>query len=93
MNGCILFPVAFKHTGKWRRYAGLINKLLPHYSIKTHTSYEEKGVMDNRAAPTYRYILKCDSCGREVRRQKICAVVEHPEHYRCMCGGKLKRIM
>ena len=86
-------PGCFKHTGKWRQYADLINKLLPHYSIKTHTSYEEKGIKDNRAAPTYRYVLKCESCNREVLRQKKCAVVEHPEHYRCRCGGKLKRIM
>lgn len=86
-------PGCFKHTGKWRQYADLINKLIPHYSIKTHTSYEEKGIKDNRAAPTYRYVLKCEGCGRELRRQKKSAVVEYPEHYRCKCGGKLKRIM
>ena len=57
------------------------------------TSYEEKGVKDNRVKPTYRYVLKCESCGREVLRQKKCAVVEHPEHYRCECGGKLIRIL
>ena len=86
-------PGCFKHTGKWRQYADLINKLLPHYSIKIHSSYEEKGVKDNRAVPTYRYVLKCESCNREVLRQKKCAVVERPEYYRCKCGGKLIRII
>lgn len=86
-------PGCFKHTGKWKQYAELINKLMPHYSIKTRTSYADKGVEDLRSAPTYRYILKCEQCGREVRRQKKSAVIEHPENYRCKCGGKLKRIM
>lgn len=86
-------PGCFKHTGKWRLHADLINKLMPHYCIKTRTSYEEKGVKDNRAAPTYRYVLKCENCSREVRRQKKSAVIEHPEHYRCKCGGKLMRII
>ena len=86
-------PGCFKHTGKWRQYADLINKLLPQYNIKSHTSYEEKGVQDNRVMPTYRYFLKCEGCGGEVLRQKKCAVVEHPENYRCKCGGQIKRII
>ena len=47
---------------------------MPHYSIETHTYYEEKCVKDNRAAPTYRYVINCESCIREVLRQKKCAV-------------------
>lgn len=86
-------PGCFKHTGKWKQYAELINKLMPHYRIKSRSSYADKGVEDLRSTPTYRYILKCEQCGREVRRQKKSAVVEYPENYRCKCGGKLQRIM
>lgn len=86
-------PGCFKHTGKWKQYAELINRLMPRYCIKSRSSYADKGVEDIRSTPTYRYILKCEQCGREVRRQKKSAVIEHPENYRCKCGGKLKRIL
>lgn len=86
-------PGCFKHTGKWKQYAELINKLIPHYSIKSCSSYADKGVEDLRGAPAYRYILKCEQCGREVRRQKKSAVIVHPEYYCCKYGGKLKRIV
>lgn len=86
-------PGCFKHTGKWKQYAELINKEMPYYRIKSRSSYADKGVEDLRGDPTYRYILKCEQCSREVHRQKKSAVIEHPENYRCKCGGKLKRIL
>ena len=85
-------PGSFKHTGKWKKYADKVNRLLPQYSIKRTTSAEEKGVAVIRKEPVYRYALKCVSCGKEIRRQKKTSVIEHPEHYRCTCGGKLMRI-
>ena len=35
---------------------------------------------------------KCLRCGSEIGRQRMSAAVEHPEHYRCKCGGRLRRI-
>ena len=81
-----------KHTGRWKQYADKVNRLLPMYNIKRTTSAEEKGVAVKRKEPEYRYILKCYDCNKEIRRQKKSAVIEHPEHYRCTCGGKLNRI-
>lgn len=80
-------PGCFKHTGKWKQYVDLINKLMPHCSIKARSSYEDTGAADLRTAPIYKYILKCEQCGREVRRQKKCSVVGHPENYCRRCGG------
>ncbi|MBQ7768558.1 MAG: sprT domain-containing protein [Oscillospiraceae bacterium] len=85
-------PGCFKHTGKWKQYANTINRLLPQYKIKRGSSYEEKGLEDLRPKPQCRYILKCLRCGSEIGRQRMSAAVEHPEHYRCKCGGRLTRI-
>ena len=85
-------PGCFKHTGRWKQYADKVNRLLPQYNIKRVTSAEEKGVEVRRKKPEYRYILRCSSCGNEIKRQKKTAVIDHPEHYRCTCGGKLIRI-
>ena len=85
-------PGCFKHTGKWKQYANNINRLLPQYEIKRGSSYEEKGLEDPRKNPEARYLLKCLKCGSEIGRQRMSAAVEHPEHYRCKCGGRLTRI-
>jgi len=85
-------PGCFKHTGKWKQYANTINRLLPQYKIKRGSSYEEKGLEYLRPKPQCRYILKCLRCGSEIGRQRMSAAVEHPEHYRCKCGGRLTRI-
>lgn len=85
-------PGCFKHTGKWKHYATSVNYLLPQYNIKTRSTYEEKGLEDTRPEPKYHYVLKCLKCGNEIKRQKKSAAVEHPEHYRCKCGGRLIRI-
>lgn len=85
-------PGCFKHTGKWKRYANTVNYRLPHYHIKRRTSREEKGIQDDSPEPVYRYVLMCQQCGKEIKRQRKSAVVEHPEHYRCVCGGRLVRV-
>ena len=85
-------PVCFKHTGKWKQYAAAVNTLLPQYHIQARSSYEEKGLGDSRQEPEYPYLLKCVQCGAEIKRQRKSAVVEHPEKYHCVCGGRLTRI-
>ena len=85
-------PGCFSHTGKWKQLADRVNQLLPQYQIRVKSSFEEKGLEDNRPIPEFRYLLKCQLCGKEIHRQKKTIVVEHPEHYRCTCGGKLVRI-
>lgn len=82
-------PGCFQHTGKWKQYAALVNCRLPRYRIKTRSTFADKGFAENRPEPIYRYILKCRQCGAEIRRQRKSSVVEHPERYRCVCGGRL----
>ena len=85
-------PGCFKHTGKWKQYALLVNRMLPQYTIKRGSSFEEKGLEDTRPEPECRYMLKCLRCGSEIGRQRMSAAVEHPERFRCTCGGRLTRI-
>lgn len=85
-------PGCFNHTGQWKQYAAFVNARLPQYSIKARSSFEDKGVADDRPTPVYRYGLKCLRCGAEILRQKKSAAVEHPERYRCKCGGRLIRL-
>lgn len=41
-------PGCFPHTGKWKQLADRVNQLLPQYQIKVRSSFEEKGIEDNR---------------------------------------------
>lgn len=80
------------HTGKWKLLAAQVNQKLPMYQIKRTTSAAEKGLQSPLKPQSYRYLLRCTGCGKNIQRQKKSAVVEHPERYRCACGGKLIRI-
>lgn len=35
------------------------------------------------------YEIVCQKCGVVLTRKRKCELVEHPEHFRCHCGGKL----
>lgn len=37
-----------------------------------------------------KYLVVCQSCGRQLPRMKRSPLVEHPERYRCSCGGALR---
>ncbi len=80
------------HTGRWAELAAQVNRLLPQYTIKRTATAEEKGI---EAAPRVcesRYMLRCVRCGREFRRERQSRIIQHPERYRCTCGGTLKRV-
>jgi len=85
-------PGCLNHTGKWLQLATMVNLRLPMYSIKRTTSAEEKGLQSGVDVHAYRYILQCQQCGKRILRHKKSVVIEHPEHYRCVCGGKLTRM-
>ncbi len=76
------------HGERWKRYAARMNEVYG-YNISRTTSCEALGIEDD-AKP--RYILACEKCGVEFKRIKKTRFVEHPEHYHCSCGGKIKRI-
>ena len=83
---------ANKHTGLWLRIAEDVNGRLPQYTIKRVTSSEEKGVAPAKVAQV-NYIVRCEHCGKEYRRERMSKVIAHPEKYKCgVCGFKLTRI-
>lgn len=77
-RGCV------NHGKLWRKYAAKLGAELG-CEIK-RTTLSESAQRLREAAP---YILRCQSCGREIHRFRKSAVVKHPERYRCACGGKL----
>ena len=58
------------------------------YAIARTGTCQELGVAESRPA---RYRLVCTRCGAELTRCRRSPLVEHPERYRCRCGGRLRR--
>ena len=81
------------HKGKWKELAAKVNRLLPQYTIKRTTSYEEKGLEYKPKPRTNRYAVKCTHCGKEYYREKESKLIQYPDKYRCgVCNHPLKRI-
>ena len=84
----------FSHKGKWKLLSQIVNENLPDYCVKRTTDFEDIGVEKPVKEPVFRYILKCEKCGLEIRRQRLSKAVKNYKKYRCAkCGGKLKRII
>lgn len=58
------------------------------YAIARTDTCEKLGVEDTVQA---RYLVVCTRCGAQFRRSRKSRLVEHPERYRCRCGGRLER--
>ena len=76
-----------KHTGRWKLYADRVNAAYG-YDIR-RVAEQKDGVLPEDLKPKAKYLIRCERCGAEYPRQKMTAVVRHPEHYRCRCGGRL----
>ena len=80
-------------------FVGKQQQIPPMYSAlkvdgKKLCDLARKGIVVERKAPVYRYILRCTKCGQENRRQKETKVVVNYKRYRCgKCGCKLERIV
>lgn len=72
------------HGMLWKRYAELLGKAIGQEIKRTGESEAAENMRKN--AP---YVLRCNKCGREFYRMRRSKLVEHPERYRCVCGGKL----
>lgn len=75
------------HGARWKAYAALMNQAYG-YQISRTGTHEALGIRNE--APV-RYLLTCQRCGMEIRRMRKSRLTEHPERYRCRCGGTLKR--
>lgn len=74
------------HGERWRGYAQRMNDAYG-YRIRRTDNYGELGIEDDRPV---RYWVVCAKCGRRIPRMKRSPLVDHPERYRCTCGGVLR---
>jgi len=97
----LIHSLAFKdrHAGKWLTIANQVNRKFG-YRIKrlanepcAEYNLAMFGVANRRdIVKPVNYIIGCTRCNRQFKRQKMSAVVQRPQNYRCGCGGKLERI-
>lgn len=74
------------HGKRWKSYAAQMNAAYG-YGIRRTDGYDGLGLVDDRPV---RYWVICTQCGRKIPRMKRSPLVDHPERYRCRCGGVLK---
>ena len=79
------------HGRTFKRYADILNRRYG-YNIQRTNSAEEMGIPEPEIRKSANYILKCQKCGAEIVRSRYSNVIARPSHYRCRCGGSLKRI-
>ncbi|MBC5731218.1 SprT-like domain-containing protein [Pseudoflavonifractor hominis] len=78
-------PGCQNHGPLWQRYAGQMNAAYG-YSITRTALPSSLGLADEKLV---RHLVVCLSCGREFPRSRASRLTQHPERYRCRCGGKL----
>ena len=74
------------HGARWKGYAQRMNAAYG-YHIRRTDDYDSLGIEDDRPV---RYYVICENCARRIPRMKRSPLVDHPERYRCVCGGKLR---
>ena len=78
------------HGGQWAVNADKMNRLYG-YRIKNGDSFADVGVEENIREERAKYKIVCDKCGHVFTYQRAGKVVQHPEFYKCGCGGKLHK--
>ena len=74
------------HGKRWKSYAAKMNAAYGCHISRTD-NFEDLGIEDDRPV---RYWVVCTRCGRRIPRMKRSQLVDHPERYRCRCGGTLR---
>ena len=78
-------PGCMNHGKRWKQYAWQMNQ-----SYGYHISRISPG--NNQVQPDYRYLLVCNHCHSQIKRQRFSSVIKYPSKYRCVCGGTLTRV-
>lgn len=84
-------PGCFSHGDRWKSYAAIAGNALGHEIRRTETARPED--CQPLRQDTAKYLLVCTDCGKNIERMRMCKLVKSPYRYRCMCGGKLKRVL
>ena len=80
-------PGCRNHGERWKDYARRMNRAWGYAIARTGTC-AELGVADARPV---NHLVVCAACGMEFPRARRSPLVDHPERYRCRCGGGLVR--
>ena len=75
------------HGAFWKQYAVRMEQAYG-YRIRRTVDPNSLGV----EAPEPKYILRCQRCGNEYKRQRESNLTKRPWAYRCKCGGPLKLV-
>lgn len=80
-------PGCLDHGPRWKAFAARMNTAYGYEIARTGTC-EALGVPECKSV---RHLLVCDRCGMQFKRTRSSRLVQHPERYRCKCGGTLTR--
>ncbi len=75
------------HGERWKNYARRMNEAYG-YDIRRTQDPAALGLAPKPGAANYAAV--CERCGRRVERTRRSKLIQHPERYRCTCGGKLR---
>ena len=83
-------PSCFNHGDKWQMYGQLAeSKLKLEKPITRCTSVDRT----EEYVSQFKYVLKCECCGVEILKDRMCGVVKNPELYiHRVCGGHFTRV-
>lgn len=82
-------PGCRDHGERWKGYAGVVNEA---WGMDIQRTVKVEGEQGPLRREEVKYVLRCEACGKEIGRVRMCKVVKTPWRYRCLCGGKLKRV-
>ena len=77
------------HGKRWKAYAQKVGEAL---GVSITRTAPMEGPVEPLRQEEVKYLLQCQSCGRLIPRKRRSKAVDHPERYRCPCGGKLTLI-
>ena len=79
-------PGCADHGPRWKQWAAVMNARYG-YELRRTDSFESLGLEDRRPV---RYVAECTRCRARIPRMKRSSLIEHPERYRCRCGGTFR---
>lgn len=74
------------HGKRWKQYAQRVNDAYG-LNVTVRGTCPGLGVSD---ISKRRYVITCQKCGKVFYRERRSRLVDHPEMYRCSCGGCLE---
>ena len=81
-------PGAYNHGPIWKKYVEIVNKSM---NLNVTTTYKGSIVKEMEINHNYRYLVKCQNCGKEIYRERKSKVINNSNNYVCAaCKGRLK---